>query len=124
MLIKESIENPVRRALGAGQSIWYDGLISADTFRRMIEEDGLRGATTNPAIFEKELAGSRYDAEIKILAGTHSAEEIYKTFAVRAVRDIAGELLIISQFTLYARTRKGTKKTVAGRGRRRGAKKK
>ena len=49
--------NPIRRALDFGQSIWFDGLAAPGEFARMIREDGVRGATTNPTIFEKALSG-------------------------------------------------------------------
>jgi len=58
--------------LPGGESLWYDGLISIPEFEKMIQEDGLRGATTNPAIFEKALAGNQYDGRIKELAKTQS----------------------------------------------------
>jgi len=80
----------LKEVLRLGQSIWYDGLISRAEFERMIREDGLRGATTNPVIFEKALNGGAYDAEIHRLGHEgKSAEEIYKTLAVTAVREIA-----------------------------------
>ncbi len=92
-------ESPLRQALKLGQSLWYDGLISTEEFQRMIEEDGLRGATTNPAIFEKALAGNEYDARIRDLAKTQNAEEIFKTLAVRAVQGVANVFLPVYQET-------------------------
>ena len=86
MLTAEAVENPVKKVLGFGQSIWYDGLIPANELRKMIHEDGLMGATTNPAIFEKALTGNEYDGDIRRLAKDLSAEGIYQTLAVRAVR--------------------------------------
>jgi transaldolase len=59
--------------LSEGQSVWLD-FISRDLLRtgeleRMIAEDGLRGMTSNPSIFEKAVGGSsEYDAEIAALA--------------------------------------------------------
>lgn len=93
------IENPLLQTLKHGQSLWYDGLISPADFRRMIREDGLRGATTNPAIFEKALAGSAYDADIRALAPSQNDEEIFKTLAVRAVQEIADVFLPVYQET-------------------------
>ncbi len=55
---KTETRNPIKQTFDYGQSIWYDGLISKATFEKMIAEDGIRGATTNPAIFEKELVES------------------------------------------------------------------
>ena len=54
----------------AGTSIWLDqlsrGLIDSGELARMVEEESLRGVTSNPAIFEKSILGSAdYDAELK-----------------------------------------------------------
>jgi transaldolase/glucose-6-phosphate isomerase len=56
-----------------GQSLWLDFLsrevLASDEFKRMIAEDGLRGMTSNPAIFEKAFAhGDAYDSDIRRLA--------------------------------------------------------
>lgn len=90
-------ENPLKQALKYGQSIWYDGLISKEEFFKMIEEDGLRGATTNPTIFEKALSAGNYDKELKKLSGTYTEEEIYKTLAVEAVQQIVDVFLPVYQ---------------------------
>ncbi len=83
------VENPVKQILRHGQSIWYDGLIEIKHFETMIREDGIRGATTNPAIFEKALSHHEYDAEIARLAQTETPEEIWKTLSVRAVQQVS-----------------------------------
>ena len=56
-----------------GQSLWLDFLsrefLAGDEFKRMIAEDGLKGMTSNPSIFEKAFAhGSAYDEDIRKLA--------------------------------------------------------
>ncbi|MFL6690283.1 MAG: bifunctional transaldolase/phosoglucose isomerase [Alphaproteobacteria bacterium] len=56
-----------------GQSLWLDFLsrefLASDEFKRMIAEDGLKGMTSNPSIFEKAFAhGSAYDEDIRKLA--------------------------------------------------------
>jgi len=56
-----------------GQSLWLDFLsrefLASDEFKRMITEDGLKGMTSNPSIFEKAFArGSAYDDDIRKLA--------------------------------------------------------
>ena len=88
-LMKTATENPVKQALRCGQSIWYDGLVSQKEFETMIHEDGIRGATTNPTIFEKSLLTGEYDGELSGLLGARSAGEIYRTLAVKAVQDVA-----------------------------------
>jgi transaldolase len=68
--------------LGAlGQSPWYDfitrDLVHSGELARLIREDGLKGMTSNPTIFEKAIAGSSdYDADIATLArrGATTAE--------------------------------------------------
>jgi len=54
--------NPLIEVQKHGQSIWYDnisrGLVLSGGLHRMVQEDGLLGVTSNPAIFEKAMAGS------------------------------------------------------------------
>ena len=54
--------NPLKDLLKYGQSVWLDyirrNLLTSGELKRLIEEDGLRGMTSNPAIFEKAIAGS------------------------------------------------------------------
>jgi transaldolase len=54
-------------------------MITTGELRQLIEEDGLRGVTPNPSIFEKVISGSRdYDEAIRTLAlGGEGIEEIY-----------------------------------------------
>ncbi|MGH9706010.1 MAG: transaldolase family protein, partial [Candidatus Acidiferrales bacterium] len=58
----KSRENPLKALNALGQSVWLDyirrSLITSGELARMIEEDGLRGVTSNPSIFEKAIAGS------------------------------------------------------------------
>ncbi len=89
MIQLATMQNPVKEAFKLGQSIWYDGLISISEFHRMIAQDGVRGATTNPAIFEKALSSNEYDEAIKGLAGEHEAAQIYMRLSVRAVQEVA-----------------------------------
>jgi transaldolase len=53
-------DNPIRRLLEHGQSIWYDyirrDLMASGELTRLIQEDGLRGMTSNPTIFDKAIA--------------------------------------------------------------------
>ena len=54
--------NPIRALQTFGQSVWLDdlrrSLFTSGEFQRLIDEDGLRGVTSNPSIFEKAIAGS------------------------------------------------------------------
>ena len=57
--------NPLTELQRDGQSVWLDyirrSLITGGELRRLLDEDGLRGVTSNPAIFEKAIAGSTDD---------------------------------------------------------------
>ncbi len=53
-----------------GQSVWFDyikrSLITSGELKRLVEEDGVRGVTSNPTIFEKAIAGSTdYDGDLR-----------------------------------------------------------
>src|SRR4029077_19088146 len=78
-----SMSNRLVELAKTGQSIWFDQmerrLVSSGDLQRMIDEDALRGLTSNPTIFEKAISGSDdYDEQIRGLAGQNkSREEIY-----------------------------------------------
>jgi transaldolase len=80
-----------------GQSIWLDyirrDLIASGELRRLIEEDGLRGMTSNPSIFEKAIAESHiYDQDIRDIAlKKKDVNAIYETLSQRDVQSAADE---------------------------------
>jgi transaldolase / glucose-6-phosphate isomerase len=82
----------------AGTSVWLDqirrGMIESGELARMVQEDSLRGVTSNPAIFEKAILGSPdYDADIEAAATEGlSAREVYRRLAVRDVQ-LAADVL-------------------------------
>ena len=84
--------NPLLRLAELGQSIWYDyitrDLLISGELERLIREDGLRGMTSNPTIFEKAIGGSHlYDDDIRRLSERgRSAGEIFETLAVADVQ--------------------------------------
>mgnify|MGYP003290130121 CR=1 FL=1 len=88
----EGETNPLLRLAQLGQSLWYDyitrDLLTSGELNRLIRNDGLRGMTSNPTIFEKAIAGSRlYDEEIRTLTDAgRSAQEIFEHLAVADVR--------------------------------------
>ncbi len=78
-----------------GQSVWLDyiqrSLIRGGELKRLIEEDNLRGMTSNPSIFEKAIVESHdYDEDIRALglAGKAPAE-IFETLSVQDVQEAA-----------------------------------
>jgi transaldolase len=89
--------NPLKQLGTLGQSIWLDyirrDLIASGGLRRLIEEDGLRGMTSNPSIFEKAIADSHdYDEDIRTMAiKGKGAEAIYETLSQRDVQSAADE---------------------------------
>jgi transaldolase / glucose-6-phosphate isomerase len=86
--------NPLKALLGYGQSMWLDyirrDLITGGGLKKMIEEDGLRGMTSNPAIFEKAIVeSSLYDDILKSLASRSDLDATGR-FEQIAIRDIQG----------------------------------
>lgn len=85
--------NPLKRLHDYGQSFWLDylrrSLVTSGELRRMVEEDGLRGITSNPTIFEKAIAGSSdYDDAINDSIGTDPHVDIKALFERLAIKDI------------------------------------
>jgi len=82
----------------AGTSVWLDmlrrGMIESGELARMIEQDCLRGVTSNPAIFEKAILGSSdYDEDLAELARQGlSAREVYRYMALKDVQGAADVL--------------------------------
>jgi transaldolase len=89
--------NPLKTLGMFGQSIWLDyirrDLITSGQLRRLIEEDGLRGMTSNPSIFEKAIVGSHeYDQDIRTMASAgKGVNAIYETLSQRDVQSAADE---------------------------------
>ena len=87
--------NPLKELGTFGQSIWLDyirrDLMAGGGLQRLIEEDGLRGMTSNPAIFEKAIAeGHIYDKDIEALADQgKGAQDIYESLSQRDVQSAA-----------------------------------
>ncbi|MFA5718662.1 MAG: transaldolase [Desulfobulbaceae bacterium] len=86
-------ENPLHKLEAFGQSIWLDfirrGMLVSGELAQLIEQDGLGGVTSNPAIFEKAIAKTDdYDDAIRALA-EHSAEEIYTRLTIEDIQHTA-----------------------------------
>jgi transaldolase / glucose-6-phosphate isomerase len=90
--------NPLLALQKLGQSVWLDyirrNLITSGELKRLIDQDGLRGITSNPSIFEKAIAGSTDYADIlaQLRAQNLSAGEIFERIAVRDIQDAADML--------------------------------
>jgi transaldolase/glucose-6-phosphate isomerase len=86
--------NPLKALLGYGQSMWLDyirrDLLTSGQLKTMIEEDGLRGMTSNPSIFEKAIGeSSLYDDILKSLASRSDLDTTARYEQI-AIRDIQG----------------------------------
>jgi transaldolase len=85
--------NPLKELLAQGQSIWLDyirrDLIRTGELKRLVEEDGIRGVTSNPTIFEKAIAGSTdYDDALRALHAKDAKADARNLYEGLAVEDI------------------------------------
>ncbi len=85
--------NPLVELHAYGQSFWYDNIrrkfLNDGTLKGLIDDDGLRGMTSNPAIFQKAIGGSDdYDTQIKSLIeqGVTDSMTIYETLALADIQ--------------------------------------
>jgi transaldolase / glucose-6-phosphate isomerase len=89
------MSNPLAELARAGQSVWFDQmerkLVSSGKLKQMIEEDDLRGLTSNPTIFEKAIGGSEdYDNQLRQLASQNkSSDEIYDELTIEDIGNAA-----------------------------------
>jgi transaldolase/glucose-6-phosphate isomerase len=86
--------NPLQALLSYGQSMWLDyirrDLITSGNLKQMIAQDGLRGMTSNPSIFEKAIGeSSLYDDILQSLAGRDDLDTTARYEQI-AIRDIQG----------------------------------
>jgi len=85
--------NPLLQLVECGQSYWLDNLtramIASGDLKRRVTGEGLRGVTSNPAIFHKAIAGSEdYDPQIlELSTAGKDVAEIYERLVVTDVRD-------------------------------------
>ncbi len=98
-------DNPLKKLEILGQSIWLDyirrDLIASGALRRLIEDDGLRGMTSNPSIFEKAIAESNiYDQDIRDMAlKKKDVKTIYEALSQRDVESAADEFRSVYEKT-------------------------
>jgi len=92
-------KNPLKELLNYGQSMWLDyirrDLFTTGQLKRLIADDGLRGMTSNPAIFEKAIADSSlYNDILKSLASRRDLDTVgrYEQIAIRDIQDAADTL--------------------------------
>jgi transaldolase/glucose-6-phosphate isomerase len=103
-------KNPLKALLDFGQSPWLDyirrDLLTGGGLQKFIDDDGLRGMTSNPAIFEKSITGSKlYDdilnsPDVKSLDAKGIFEKI-------AIRDVQGACDVFSSVYRSSKARDG-----------------
>src|ERR1019366_6979218 len=95
----KATKNPLKQLLNYGQSMWLDyirrDVFSTGSWGRGTGEDGLRGTTSNPPIFEKAIGDSSlYDDLLHSLASRKDLNTtgIYEQIAIRDIQDAADAL--------------------------------
>ena len=87
--------NPLRELSEFGQSVWLDyirrSLLTSGELKRLVAEDGLKGVTSNPSIFEKAIVGSTdyQDVIASAEAASLDAKALYEKIAIKDVQDAA-----------------------------------
>jgi transaldolase / glucose-6-phosphate isomerase len=88
-----------------GQSVWLDyirrNIILNGDLQKLIDQDGLRGITSNPSIFEKAIAGSNDYTDLLAQLGKQGLPtgQIYERIVVRDIQDSADKLLPVYKST-------------------------
>ena len=84
--------NPLKALLKFGQSVWLDyirrDLLTSGELKRLIEEDGLRGMTSNPTIFEKAITGSTLYTDLLNSLRSRTDLDAKGRYEILAIRDI------------------------------------
>lgn len=95
----KTTQNPLKQLLSYGQAMWLDyirrDLFTSGKLKQMIADDGLRGMTSNPSIFEKAIADSSlYDDQLKSLAAQKNLDATgrYEQIAIRDIQSAADTL--------------------------------
>jgi transaldolase len=97
--------NPLLALQEQGQSVWYDNisrvLMDSGELKNMIEQDGIRGVTSNPTIFEKAILQTHgYDESIRALVERGAQEnEIYESLVVADIQRAADLFITVFEGT-------------------------
>ena len=101
----QAVNERLAALTAAGTSVWLDqlrrGMISSGDLARLVDEDSLRGVTSNPAIFEKAILGSDdYDEALAEAAQEGlSAREVYRRLVIADVQAAADVLRPVYEST-------------------------
>ena len=103
-VLEKATKNPLKTLLDYGQSMWLDyirrDLFTSGKLKQMVANDGLRGMTSNPAIFEKAIADSSlYDDMLKALSSRNDLDATgrFEQLAIRDIQDAADTLRPVYQ---------------------------
>ncbi|MDT7952494.1 MAG: bifunctional transaldolase/phosoglucose isomerase [Acetobacteraceae bacterium] len=105
VISKTGTGNPLKQLEVYGQSPWLDFIqrsFVGPKLQELIDRDGLKGITSNPAIFEKAMGhGTDYDDGFKQLAdaGDLDALDIYEALAVQDIQAACDALLPVYEAT-------------------------
>ena len=98
--------NPLKSLNESGQSVWMDFLdrkfVENGSFKRLVDEDGVSGVTSNPTIFRKAItSGSDYDRSLnsRIANADCDAMHLYEHLAIEDIRSAADVLLPVYRST-------------------------
>lgn len=98
-------QNPLIKLASLGQSIWLDyikrDLISSGALKKLIQEDALKGMTSNPSLFENAIVKSKdYDQAIqKMKQEGRDVNFVYEALTIQDVGDAADEFLPVYKET-------------------------
>src|SRR6195256_737815 len=91
--------NPLERLHDHGQAVWLDFLarrfIAEGGLKKLVEQDGLTGVTSNPSIFERAIAGSAdYDSSLNAVEtqGDDGVMALYERLAIEDIQRAADAL--------------------------------
>src|ERR1700676_5280522 len=96
---EQGIMNPVKALEQHGQSVWLDflarGFVVKGDLKKLIDNDGIKGVTSNPSIFEKAIGSSdEYDGAIAkaLESGDRPVAELFEHLAVEDIQHAADVL--------------------------------
>ena len=90
--------NPLLQLKTQGQSVWYDTIdrvqLVSGLFKRLLDEDGIVGVTSNPTIFQKSIShGDAYDEQLtQFIKQRKSTSEIYEALVIKDITTVADML--------------------------------
>ncbi|HEY2138019.1 MAG TPA: bifunctional transaldolase/phosoglucose isomerase [Xanthobacteraceae bacterium] len=98
--------SPLASLHAYGQAPWLDFLarrfVAEGGLKKLVEQDGLTGVTSNPSIFEKAIGGSKdYDASLKAILGAHDLDvmALYERLAIEDIQNAADVLRTVYDAT-------------------------